>query len=128
MNRNEFETELPNSEAEAETFVDSLCEWISAHQPEVKLINPFRYQDVLLAKQLLDGLLRECGEEGQAEIELCPIFSCASLKVEVDCFEVRKPEAFKNLLTLANNFECYPLTNGRMRLAFMFYEVMMTIS
>lgn len=127
MKKYEFEGEMPGCETEEEAFLDGFCEWIKEHVPQQQVIDPVRLREMLLAKKMLDGILRECGEKEEAKVSFEPMFSCASLRVEADSLEVRDPAAFMTAVLMADNFEVYALADGRVRLAFMFYNMMKEI-
>ncbi len=114
-------------ELESNPILDSLCNFIRNGQPAVKVLNLKRYYEILFAKEALDDLLRQNGEEIMSEIKFHPTFSSASLAVEVESFEVTDMVAFKLAMSRADNFEFYPLINGKVRLAFVFQRMMIAV-
>lgn len=121
MNNENFENR------ETEQAVDALCQWLRDNCPKTQMLVPERYGEVLRAKAALDLLLLQNGAE-QSRMELRPLFSSASLIAEVDELEVGKPALFQRITEKASNFEIYPLLNGKIRLALVFYGVMKAIA
>ena len=90
--------------------------------------NVRRYYEMLFAKAGLDDILRQNGDDGPSTVSFMPEFSCGTLAVEVDSFEVTDKDAFMLAMKRADNFEFIPLTNGRIRVAFVFRGVMKAIA
>lgn len=121
MNREHFE-----KDAELFAKVDVLAEWIRANAPQTQMLNIPRYREVVRAKARLDRLLEGMGE-GATSLELNPLFGAATLRVELEDLEVGSISDFTEAVQAANNFEIYPLKNGKMRLTVTFYRVMQKI-
>lgn len=121
MNENRF-----NEECEEFAAVDMLVEWVRANAPRTQMLNVPRYGEVVLAKARLDRLLAEIGA-GPCSLELQPLFGVASLLVELEDLEVGNISDFTEVVRQANNFEIYPLVNGKIQLAITFFSVMQKI-
>lgn len=111
-------------EFENHPLIQAICNEIEKPKPGTKVITPQRFKDVIKAKRLLNELLAESFEEGEVGVEIMPVFSAASLSVEVDSFEARNAEKFYELISLADNFELIPLLNGRLQFSLTFNRVM----
>lgn len=109
-------------------ILNSLVNCLRHNQPRAQILNVCRYYEIVFAKEALDDILRQNGEQELSKISFMPEFSCGSLSVEVDAFEVADKDAFMNAMARADNFEFVPLTNGRIRLAFMFRNMMKAIA
>lgn len=110
---------------ESELFaeVDMLVEWVRANAPQTQILNLPRYREVALAKSRLDLLLKAINA-GPSSLEVNPLFASATLIVEAESLEVCNIAEFTEIVGKANNFEVYPLKNGKLRLAIVFYRVM----
>lgn len=75
----------------------------------------------------LTELLRKTVSEGELEIDVDPTFNLGSITVELDSLSVDEPLAFADVIYKADNFEIYPLTNGKIRLDVTFQSVLKTI-
>ena len=121
MNNHNFEnTEAPQA-------VDGLCQWLGDNCPKVQALVPERYREVLQAKAALDLLLVQNGTD-LSRLELRPLFGSASVSAEMEELVVSDPALFQKITEKASNFEIYPLLNGKMRLALVFYGVMKAIA
>lgn len=113
----------PQEHEEDEAFWDYLTEvFESLPKPAIQIIDPKRYREMMHAKQLLE--LAFDGED-EVDVELHELGSCGSLSVESDSLEVCKMSVFAKAALLADNFEMYPLVNGKIRFSMMFYGVLM---
>lgn len=113
---------------ENDPILNSLYNYLRNNQPKAQILNVRRYYEMLFAKEALDDILRQNGEDEQSTVSFMPEFSCGTLAVEVDSFEVTDKDAFMLAMSQADNFEFIPLTNGRIRLAFMFRGMMKAIA
>lgn len=119
----DFETE------EFDTCLDGLLGYLAAlPQETTKLLNLSRYRLLLEAAAKLRTLLIDTEEEGQIDIDVDQMFNLGSVKVELDMLTVLDPKAFAELVAPADNFEVYPLTNGRVRFCITFQSVLKTIA
>lgn len=127
MENYEMEKDLLE-DLENDPLLNGLCEWLRDNQPKMQILNVRRYYEMLIAKAAFDDVLKKNWDSEPSTVELNPAFACASLRAEVDSFEVTDIDAFSLLLSKADNFEVVPLTNGKLRLAFMFYHMMKTVA
>ena len=117
--KNEQLKELQNDEV----IIRSLHTFLQSSHPGTTVLNIKRYQEMMFAKAALDDLLQQNGTTITAAISVHPVFCAASLWIELDDFEVCDKTAFYLAMQPADNFEVTPLTNGKLRLAFMFYRM-----
>lgn len=108
---------------ENDAVLDTIYAAVKANEGYPRLIIPQRYREMLLAKDVIDSLLSQNGC-GESNLKLEPTFCMGSIVAEVDELVVRDPVPLIMALSLASNFEIYPLTNGKMRLAFTFNQLM----
>lgn len=127
MENYEIEKDLLE-DLENDPLLNGLCEWLRDNQPKMQILNVRRYYEMLIAKAAFDDVLKKNWDSDPSTVELKLAFACASLRAEVDSFEVTDIDAFSFLLSKADNFEVVPLTNGKLRLAFMFYHMMETVA
>ena len=99
----------------------------SMPKSQVKMLNPGRYKLMLRTAAQLTDLLRKTVSEGELEIDVDPTFNLGSITVELDSLSVDEPLAFADVIYKADNFEIYPLTNGKIRLDVTFQSVLKTI-
>lgn len=123
MKNNELEKDLLE-ELERDPITKLIGDCLRNKRAENLVLNIQRYSELLHAKKALDYTLGKSFEDEKAEISFLPLFSCGTLTAEVDTFEVTDMAAFAEVLIYADNFEVYPLTNGRIRLGFVFKGMM----
>lgn len=112
------------AEQEALAFVDALAQDLATlRDGEITAIEPVRYATVLQAKAELEALLGG----GAAKILFHPLVHAAALSAEADELMIHDPQRFAALTVQANNFEIYPLTNGKLGIALMFYGVLIPV-
>jgi len=99
----------------------------SLPKSQVKMLNPSRYKLMLRTAAQLTDLLRKTVSDGELEIDVDPTFNLGSITVELDSLSVDEPLAFADVIYKADNFEIYPLTNGKIRLDVTFQSVLKTI-
>lgn len=99
----------------------------SLPKSQVKMLNPSRYKLMLRTAAQLADLLRKTVSDGELEIDVDPTFNLGSITVELDSLSVDEPLAFADVIYKADNFEIYPLTNGKIRLDVTFQSVLKTI-
>ena len=99
----------------------------SLPKSQVKMLNPSRYKLMLRTAAQLTDLLRKRVSDGELEIDVDPTFNLGSITVELDSLSVDEPLAFADVIYKADNFEIYPLTNGKIRLDVTFQSVLKTI-
>lgn len=112
---------------EEEAVLDALCEYLTQHLPRLQALVPERYLQVLASKNVLEKLYRAHDESVCAEVRLNLPFSSATLSLEAEALEVTQQDQFLQLLQLADRFEIYPLSNGKLKLAFVFEDVMQSM-
>lgn len=118
-----MEKDVSGIEPEA-AFLDGLIEVLrSLPKPAVRIAVPKRIREMICAKHLLEAAFGT----GNVEAEFHSPGSSGSLRVECDLLEVLEMSAFKQAVRLGNNFEIYPLTNGKVRFAMMFYGLFRTV-
>lgn len=99
----------------------------SLPKSQVKMLNPSRYKLMLRTAAQLTDLLRKTVSDGELEIDVDPTFNLGLITVELDSLSVDEPLAFADVIYKADNFEIYPLTNGKIRLDVTFQSVLKTI-
>lgn len=111
-----------------ETVLEGLMGFMrSMPKSQVKMLNPSRYKLMLRTAAQLTDLLRKTVSDGELEVNVDPTFNLGSITVELDSFSVDEPLAFADVIYKADNFEIYPLTNGKIRLDITFQSVLKTI-
>ena len=117
MEYEEWELDIEN-----DPVINLLISAIHESQPKVQIINPYRLAELSLAKTAFDEILCRNGAK-ESEIKLFNMFSSASIGADVESIEVHDMAAFYSVMKYADNFEIYPLANGKMRIAFMFQHL-----
>ncbi len=107
--------------------VDSLAEYIRTHAPKASVWDYKRYIELHMAKEALDEILRQSGA-APSQVSIEPMFLLGSLVAEVDDFEVHDLTLLQVAMSKADNFEIYPLVNGKMRMAFTFQRLMRSVA
>ena len=111
-----------------ETVLEGLMGFMrSMPKSQVKMLNPSRYKLMLRTSAQLTDLLRKTVSDGELEINVDTTFNLGSITVELDSLSVDEPLAFADIIYKADNFEIYPLTNGKIRLDVTFQSVLKTI-
>jgi len=111
-----------------ETVLEGLMGFMkSMPKAQVKMLNSSRYKLMLRTAAQLTDLLRKTVSDGELEIDVDPTFNLGSITVELDSLSVDEPLAFADVIYKADNFEIYPLTNGKIRLDVTFQSVLKTI-
>lgn len=112
-----------------ETVLDGLMGFVkSMPKSQVKMLNLSRYKLMLRTAAQLTELLKRTAPDGELEINVDPTFNLGSITVELDMLTVDEPLAFADVVYKADNFEIYPLTNGKIRFDITFQSVLKTIS
>ncbi len=116
------------NEYELDAALEGLFELIR-QQPEnqMKMINPLRYRLILKTAAQLTRLLRKTVSDGELNIDVNTTFNLGTITVELDELSVDDPLAFADVIRQADNFEIYPLTNGKIKLDITFQSVLKTI-
>lgn len=111
-----------------ETVLEGLMGFMrSMPKSQVKMLNPSRYRLMLRTAAQLTDLLRKTVSDGELEVNVDPTFNLGSITVELDSLSVDESLAFADVIYKADNFEIYPLTNGKIRLDITFQSVLKTI-
>lgn len=117
--RNSFE------ENDYETTFDALVDYIKfLPKATVKMINRSRYRLLMRTAAQLTDILRKTEPEGELNIEIDDALNLGSISVELDSLTVEEPLTFADMIYKADNFEVYPLTNGKIRLDVTFHGVL----
>ncbi len=115
-------------EREAEDAIDLLVEMMKkTENGRAKILNPVRYRQLHKAAERLAVILRETTDDFELEITTDPFFNHGAISVELENLCVEDPVAFSQMICGADNFEIYPLTNGKIRLDITFHAVLETI-
>lgn len=108
--------------------VDMLVDYIKQiARPELKIIDPARIASATKAKTILDRAFMEAKSNARAVVQLDPFFSTATVSAEAEDLVFYDPQAFSLAIADADNFEVYPLENGKIRISIMFYWAFRTI-
>jgi len=112
-----------------ETTFDALVDFINClPKATVKMINPARYVLMMHTSSQLTKMLRKHNPEGEITMELNEMLNLGSISVELDALTIDDPLAFADMIYKADNFEVYPLTNGKIRFDITFQGVLKSIA
>lgn len=116
-------------ENEYETTFDALVDYIKClPKATVKMINRSRYRLLMRTAAQLTDILRKTEPEGELNIEIDDVLNIGSISVELDSLTVEEPLTFSDMIYKADNFEVYPLTNGKIRLDITFHGVLKNLA
>lgn len=116
-------------ENEYETTFDALVDYIKClPKATVKMINPSRYKLLMKTAAQLTELLRKTQPEGEIDIEINDLLNLGSISTELDLLTIEEPLAFADVIYTADNFEVYPLTNGKIRLDITFHSILKNLA
>ena len=116
-------------ENEFETVMDALMEYLNClPKSTVKTINLPRYRLLMKTASQLTDILRKTEPEGELNIELDDLLNIGSISVVLDLLTVEQPLAFADMICKADNFEVYPLTNGKIRIDITFQGVLKSLA
>lgn len=115
------------SEIEESSVIEGLCTFLRNNQANAQLLNARRYREMMQAKELLEEVLADSGERAELTIRYEPLFQYAVLTAEMEELTVKPADEFEKAIRLTDGFEVYPLTNGHIRIAFLFRRMMKTI-
>ena len=111
-----------------DTVLEGLIDFMeSIPKSRVKILNLGRYKLMLKTAAQLTDLLRKTVSDGEMEINVDPAFNLGTITVDLDSLSVVDPGVFADVIRKADNFEFYPLTNGKIRLDVTFRSVLKTI-
>jgi len=109
---------------ELEDFIDSIAEYIKEMpKPEVSIYNFKKMPDILTAKDKLYKLLCDSGSDCQISFEISELWNSGFFEVEMDDIEIHEPQLFTQIISLADNFEIYPLLSGKLRMSITFRKL-----
>ena len=116
-----------------EEYSDAVFEYLAElfqrlPKESVKLLNPHRYKQMLHAASLLTTLLQEDLSKGEISVNVDSMFNMGSIIVELEELTVCVPHLFSQIISEADNFEIYPLSDGKIRFAIVFHSVLNTLS
>ena len=116
-------------ENEYETTFDALVDYIKClPKATVKMINPSRYKLLMRTAAQLTDLLRKTQPEGEIDIEINDLLNLGSISTELDLLTIEEPLAFADVIYTSDNFEVYPLTNGKIRLDITFHSILKNLA
>ena len=96
-------------------------------QPQIKVLNLKRFAQMFQAARKLMTLMQKSIPEGEIEINIDRDFNLGSISVEFDDMIADAPMDFAEIISCADNFEIYPLTNGKARLDITFQSVLKSV-
>ncbi len=108
-------------------LIEELCAFLRNNQPQMQYLDLRRYSEMLSAKTQLESILTDEGTQTNLSIRLEPQFQYGVLTTELDEWTVSTTEEWKKAIRLTDGYEVYPLTNGRIRVAFLFRRMMKAI-
>lgn len=107
---------------------EEVLEEAPEHLMRVQVVNFERLAELLDVARMLRELLADDFWEGKINIEVDPVHGYGTVQVEADEITIYAPKAFAETVKHASNFEIYPLTNGQIRLAFMFHNLSIEVT
>ena len=108
---------------------DELVAYLSTlPQATVKILNIKRYNQMLKTAIDLFNLLKETDPNIKIKIKINHMFNMGSVSVSADELTIYSPSAFYEIIKHADNFDIYPLTNGKIKLDVAFYRVLKSIA
>ncbi len=108
-------------------LIEKLCAFLRNNQPQMQYLDLRRYSEMLSAKTQLESILTDEGTQTNLSVRLEPQFQYGVLTTELDEWTVSTTEEWKKAIRLTDGYEVYPLTNGRIRVAFLFRRMMKAI-
>lgn len=96
-------------------------------QSTIKALHIPRYKLMLQSASQLTALLKETISQGEITIDVDQTFNLGSISVELDTLTIYEPKVFADIICKADNFEIYPLTDGRIRLDLTFQSILKSI-
>ena len=116
-NYNEFESTLEG----LMNFIEELP------QATLKVLNLERYRMMMETAAKLTAVLQENNPEGELTIDVNEKFNLGYISAEIDCLTITSPVLFAELISKSDNFEVYPLTNGKVRLDITFQRILKSV-
>lgn len=103
---------------------DKLVEYLNSFaKTKEKKLNTDRYQQMALSAAQLHEILRVSNEGNKIEVDTIDDFNIGSVSVELSELTVTNPTLFCKIISACDNFEIYPLTNGKIRLGLTFRQM-----
>ena len=93
----------------------------------IKALHVPRYKLMLQSASQLTALLKETISQGEITIDVDQTFNLGSISVELDTLTIYEPKVLADIICKADNFEIYPLTDGRIRLDLTFQSILKSI-
>ncbi len=113
---------------EYDSTLDGLIDFLEGlPQASVKMLDLERYTLMLRVAAKLIALLKESTPEGEVNIDIDKKFNLGFISVELENLTVTEPDFFANIISQADNFEIYPLTNGNLHIDITFQGVLKSI-
>lgn len=117
-----------NKNLEFDPTLDALVAFLgNLPQATVKMLNVPKYRKMLECCAALKKMLEQTHESGEINVSVDRQFNLGSVTAELDDLYVPEPERFSRLILMADNFEVYPLTNGRIRFSLAFQSVLKSV-
>lgn len=111
-----------NDEALEEWFDQFVEHLKSLRRDSIKILNLSRYRQLIMAKKRLLCLLSQDGaEDTVVSVQMNPEMGYGALRMEAPIFLTERIPSFFAAVATADNMEIYPLTDGTLRMALMFY-------
>lgn len=127
--------EISEKDFEQESFdaddfleIDALIEYLrELPRREVQIINPARVMQFRFAGAMAKKVLRDtkCNAKIKCHQDEC-MPSVGVIDIEGDSIDIVDIEGFSRVGEFANNVEVYPLTNGKVRMSYSFYRLMVS--
>jgi len=109
-----------------DAFVEVLREKLSV--PKTHILNPVRLKELQDAYLAISKIVLDISPDAKIDCELNKLTPTqAAIVVETDEIVVKDIKLFISGINGANNFEVYPLTNGKIKMAIMFHKIMQEI-
>ena len=120
----DFESE--DFESEDFSEIDAFIEFLrKLPRREVQIINPARIAQFRFAGAMARKVLREAGCNAKVVCRQSKHMpSIGVIDVEGNSIDILDIEGFSRVGEFANNVEVYPLTNGKVRMSYSFYRLM----
>ena len=113
---------------EFESMLDGLMNFIEElPQATLKVLNLEKYKTMLEVAANLTSVLQENNPEGELTIDVNEKFNLGSISVELDSLTITSPTLFAELICRSDNFEIYPLTNGKVKLDITFQRILKSV-
>lgn len=111
-----------------EALLDGLIAFLNLlPEPAVKMVNPRRYREMMEAAANLKQVLTAEYDSGEIGIRIDNKFLLGGVSVEMDDLSVSNVPLFLKVLSAADAFEVYPLTNGKLRVDLTFQGVLKAV-